>query len=52
MTLPVGVNSIDADAFARCESLEEILVPAKNTDYYRKRLPGGLWDKIVEQYQD
>ena len=46
--LPIGVKTIHADAFEGCDSLQEIVVPAKKTDYYKKRLPGELWDKIVE----
>ena len=46
--LPIGVKTIHADAFEGCDSLQEILVPAHKTDYYKKRLPSELWDKIVE----
>lgn len=36
------------DAFEKCDSLEAIFVPTKKTNYYKKRLPSELWDKIIE----
>jgi hypothetical protein len=48
VTLPIGVKIIGEDVFKKCDSLETIFVPAKKTEYYKKRLPSELWDKIVE----
>ena len=48
VTLPIGVKIIGEDVFKKCDSLETIFVPAKKTEYYKKRLPAELWDKIVE----
>lgn len=48
VTLPIGVKTIAKDAFDECDALEKIIVPAKKTDYYKKRLPSELWEKIVE----
>ena len=48
VTLPVGVKKIDEYAFDECEALETIYVPAKKADYYKKRLPEKLHDKIKE----
>lgn len=45
---PEEYSEIDADAFEGCDSLQEILIPSHKTDYYKKRLPSELWDKIVE----
>ena len=48
VTLPVGVKKIDESAFNECKALETIYVPAKKADYYEKRLPEELHDKIKE----
>jgi hypothetical protein len=48
VTLPVGVKKIEDDVFHKCSALTTIYVPAKKTDYYMKRLPEELHDKIVE----
>lgn len=48
VTLPIGIKIIGEDVFKKCDSLETIFVPAKKTEYYKKRLPSELWDKIVE----
>jgi hypothetical protein len=48
VTLPIGVKIIGEDVFKKCDSQETIFVPAKKTEYYKKRLPSELWDKIVE----
>jgi hypothetical protein len=39
---------IGQDAFSGCDTLTTIYVPAKKADYYKKRLPKKLHDKIVE----
>ena len=48
ITLAVGVNKISEFAFNDCSALTTIYVPAKNTDYYKKRLPEGLHKFITE----
>ena len=48
VTLPAGVKNIDYEAFRKCSALATIYVPAKKTDYYKKRLPEELHDIIVE----
>ena len=48
VTLPVGVKKISYNAFRKCSALSTIYVPAKKTDYYKKRLPEELHDTIVE----
>ena len=48
VTLPVGVKTIESTAFLDCTALATIYVPAKKTDYYKKRLPEELHNKIVE----
>ena len=39
---------IGQDAFSGCDTLTTIYVPVKKADYYKKRLPKKLHDKIVE----
>ena len=57
VTLGVGIQKfifVDYDigeeftTFDNCPSLETIYVPAKKSDYYKKRLPEELHDIIVE----
>ena len=48
VTLPAGVKKIENDVFYECSALSTIYVPAKKADYYKKRLPKHLHDKIVE----
>ena len=48
VALPVGVNKIGEHAFRDCSALQTIYVPAKKTDYYKKRLCSKFRDKIVE----
>ena len=48
VTLPAGVKKIEYDVFRECPALSTIYVPAKKADYYKKRLPEELHDKIVE----
>ena len=48
VTLPTGVKKIENDVFYECSALSTIYVPAKKADYYKKRLPEELHDKIVE----
>ena len=48
VTLPAGVKKIENDVFYECSALSTIYVPAKKTDYYKKRLPEELHDTIVE----
>ena len=36
------------NAFDECSALSTIYIPAKKTDYYKKRLPEDLHDKIVK----
>jgi hypothetical protein len=46
--LPIGVNKIEEQVFDEWSALAVINVPAKKTDYYKKRLPRHWHDKIVE----
>ena len=48
VTLPAGVDKIEESVFDECSALATIYVPAKKADYYKKRLPKQLHDKIVE----
>ena len=48
LTLPIGVNKIEEQVFDKCSALAAINVPAGKADYYKKRLPEELHDKIVE----
>ena len=48
VTLPAGVDKIEESVFDECSALDTIYVPAKKADYYKKRLPEQLHDKIVE----
>lgn len=48
LTLPTAVKKIEKSAFIECSSLATIYVLAKRADYYKKRLPEALHDKIVE----
>ena len=48
VTIPEGVTSIGKDAFGGCSALTTINIPAKKTDYYKKRLPEELHQFIVE----
>jgi hypothetical protein len=48
ITLPKAVKKIDERTFEGCTSLKTINVPAKRTDYYKKRLPENLHGLIVE----
>ena len=48
ITLPKAVKKIDERTFEGCTSLKNINVPAKRTDYYKKRLPENLHGLIVE----
>ena len=48
ITLPTGVNKIDARAFEGCTFLKAINVPAKKKDYYIQRFPENLHSLIVE----
>jgi hypothetical protein len=48
LTLPIGVNKIEDIFFFDFSQLVAINVPAKKADYYKKRLPEELHDKIVE----
>ena len=48
LTLPIGVNKIEERVFDKCSALAAIYVPAGKADYYKKRLPKHLHDKIVE----
>ena len=48
VTLPKAVKKISESAFEGCTSLKVINVPAKRTDYYKKRLPEALHSLIVE----
>ena len=48
ITLGTGVNKISEDAFDSYDALKAIYVPAKETDYYKKRLPEKLHSLIVE----
>ena len=48
LTLPIGVNKIEEQVFDKCSALTAINVPAGKADYYKKRLPRHLHDKIVE----
>ena len=47
VTFPAGVKKIN-DKFIGCTAMETIYVPAKRTDYYKKRLPAELHSLIVE----
>ena len=46
--LPIGVNKIGKGAFYECSALSTIYVPAGKSDYYKKRLPEELHNKIIE----
>ena len=54
VTLPAGIGKFKngdygyPTAFKNCTALKTIYVPAKKADYYKKRLPKELHDKIVE----
>ena len=48
ITLPKSITEIHAYAFNECSALSTIYVPAMKADYYKKRLPEKLHDKIVE----
>ena len=51
VTLGNGIKKMRGDegeAFNGCTSLKTIYVPAKKSDYYKKRLPEELHDIIVE----
>ena len=48
ITLPTGVNKIDASTFKDCTSLKVINVPAKKKDYYIQRLPEEFHSLVVE----
>ena len=47
ITLPAGLK-IRKDSFEGCKSINTIYVPAKKTDYYKKRLPESMHSAIVE----
>lgn len=47
VTLPEGVKKMPY-AFFNCTGITTINVPAKKTDYYKKRLPENLHQFIVE----
>ena len=47
VTLPKGVKKMP-DAFNNCTGITTINIPAKKTDYYKKRLPEELHQFIVE----
>ena len=47
VTLPNGVEKMP-DAFLNCAGITTINIPAKKTDYYKKRLPEELHQFIVE----
>ena len=48
ITLGAGINKISEYAFYSYDALKTIYVPAKKTDYYKKRLPEKLHSLIVE----
>ena len=48
ITIPKSITEIHAYAFNECSALSTIYVPAMKADYYKKRLPEKLHDKIVE----
>ena len=51
VTLGVGIKKLsgeEGEAFYDCTALKTINVPAKKTDYYKKRLPESLHGLIVE----
>ena len=43
-----SIKKIDEDIFKDCPALKVINVPAKKTEYYKKRLPEELHHLIVE----
>ena len=47
VTLPNGVKKMP-NAFFKCTGITTINIPAKKTDYYKKRLPEELHQFIVE----
>ena len=51
VTLGNGIKKMRGDegeAFNGCTSLKTIYVPAKKSDYYKKRLPSNLHSLIIE----
>ena len=56
VTLGVGIKNIDEYAFKNLMdgsvTIKSIVVPAKKSDYYLKRLPESLHALVVEQGQD
>lgn len=48
ITLGPNIDKIHTEVFSSCSALKTIFVPAKKTDYYKKRLPENLHSLIVE----
>ena len=48
ITFPQSIGKIDKEFFYGCYSLKTIYVPAKKSDYYKKRLHEDFHDIIVE----
>ena len=48
VTFHAGIKTIEEDVFKNCRTLKAIYVPAKKTEYYKKRLPARLHGRIVE----
>jgi len=48
VTFGAGIKKIGERVFSDCKGLKVINVPAKKTDYYKKRLPEELHQLIVE----
>lgn len=49
LTLTAGIKKIGDRSFDDCENLTNVSVPAKKTDYYKKRLPEHHHQYIVER---